>query len=306
MKITILNNTNINITSDCQKVKEYFKFPIEFVEKKISIPVSVREYKVVQGFNRITGQPSPVRYYGIENSVKEACRTLSSGDIVIFVWNMDSVSLGNDSIVTSWTDGNPFGNTDFVQLAINQYIKDNDKIFKMLSHEILHALCFKANRNGYPTIDETDNTIVNGQIIPFYKNDDPSAVDGNYAHTLKNLKPFLDSLNKVGYKYFKPSEVVGLKPELVKMLDTARELSGTPFIITSGKRTQDNNAEVGGVSESSHLDGNAVDLSVVDSQKRFKILKSLLDVGFNRIGIYSKHIHCDISVDKPTGIIWYN
>lgn len=109
---------------------------------------------------------------------------------------------------------------------------------------------------------------------------------------------------KTGYKYFSEKEIKGLKPELVKMLDIAREKAGVPFKLTSTLRSPETNLEAGGVPNSAHLAGLACDISAVDSQKRYKIAKALLDTGFKRIGIGKTFIHCDIDTTKPEGVVW--
>ena len=93
---------------------------------------------------------------------------------------------------------------------------------------------------------------------------------------------------------------------LISRLNQARELAGIPFIITSGYRCEKHNAEVGGVPTSSHTKGLAVDIAFKDSNQCFKIMKSLLDAGFNRIGInFAKSfIHCDIDGDKPQNVLF--
>lgn len=106
------------------------------------------------------------------------------------------------------------------------------------------------------------------------------------------------------WKYFKESEVEGLDTDLVRRLDRARELAGTSFIITSGLRSASHNEDVGGVLDSSHLTGLAVDLACGSSEKRMQVLRGLIDAGFQRIGIYSTHIHTDIDPLKPQNIIY--
>jgi len=106
------------------------------------------------------------------------------------------------------------------------------------------------------------------------------------------------------YKYFKEKEVEGLQIRLVQMLDRAREYAGVPFYITSGLRSEEHNTEVGGIDGSSHTKGLAVDIRVLDSTCRFKILTGLIAIGFKRIGIYPNHIHADIDNLKPANVMW--
>lgn len=106
------------------------------------------------------------------------------------------------------------------------------------------------------------------------------------------------------YKYFKEFEIKNLAPELVSMLDEAREIACVPFIITSGFRTSTHNKEVGGVENSAHLSGLAVDIKCLDSSDRFDIIRGLLGAKFQRIGVYENHIHADIDYEKPFPVIF--
>lgn len=106
------------------------------------------------------------------------------------------------------------------------------------------------------------------------------------------------------YKYFKEEEVRGLNIKLIQMLDRARELAEIPFRLTSTLRDEKHNIEVGGVSDSSHLKGLAVDISCETDLNRFKIITALLLVGFKRLGIYQHHIHADIDATKSQNIIF--
>ena len=95
-----------------------------------------------------------------------------------------------------------------------------------------------------------------------------------------------------------------MSKELLIMLDNARSIAGVPFRITSGYRTKQHNKKVGGVNGSSHTKGLAVDIAVLSGSMRYRILDALFSVGFNRIGISSNFIHCDIDEDKIQNVIW--
>ena len=115
-------------------------------------------------------------------------------------------------------------------------------------------------------------------------------------------------------RYFKRSEFdspdaknsyANMNHEFVMLLDKARHLAKTPFIITSGFRTVEHNKTVGGLSTSSHLKGCAVDIDCSDSKSRFIMIYALLTVGFNRIGIGKDFIHVDMDQNKPQNLIWH-
>jgi zinc D-Ala-D-Ala carboxypeptidase len=96
--------------------------------------------------------------------------------------------------------------------------------------------------------------------------------------------------------------------ELITMLDDARDLAGVSFKITSGYRVEADiyrlkKAGYKVSAKSSHLKGLAADIAC-DNSTRFKILDSLLKVGFNRIGIANSFIHVDIDPDKTPFTIW--
>ena len=87
-------------------------------------------------------------------------------------------------------------------------------------------------------------------------------------------------------------------------LSIARAEAGVQFIINSGWRCVPHNREVGGVPDSAHKHGYAVDIKAIDSETRFKIIRALLLAGFNRIGIGRDFIHVDSDPDKPAGVVW--
>lgn len=119
----------------------------------------------------------------------------------------------------------------------------------------------------------------------------------------------------MSYKHFSDKESEGLDRELMSKLDTAREVAGIPFIISSGLRTCAGNKAALGAEHSTHIQGLAVDLSLghleeggVRDSARFKMLRGLLSAGFRRIGIYANHIHVDVGgePDYVQGVMWFS
>lgn len=88
------------------------------------------------------------------------------------------------------------------------------------------------------------------------------------------------------------------------MLDDARELAAIPFVVSSGYRTPEHNARVGGVNGSSHTRGYAVDIICRNSLERMAIVQAGLAVGFHRIGISKSFIHLDNDPDKSSHVLW--
>jgi hypothetical protein len=97
---------------------------------------------------------------------------------------------------------------------------------------------------------------------------------------------------------------------LLNKLTTARKTANIPFFITSGCRCPEHNAKIGGVKNSDHL-SNAqniccgVDIGCTTDSNRYKLIKSLLDAGINRIGISYKFVHAGIDVRNPKEVIWF-
>ena len=91
---------------------------------------------------------------------------------------------------------------------------------------------------------------------------------------------------------------------LLGMLDRARDLAGVSFNITSGYRCEKHNKDIGGVKDSAHCTGKAVDIACQSSRIRCKMLKALLTVGFTRIGIAQKFIHVDVDERKDSNVVW--
>ncbi|QDP59941.1 MAG: putative peptidase M15 [Prokaryotic dsDNA virus sp.] len=91
---------------------------------------------------------------------------------------------------------------------------------------------------------------------------------------------------------------------LLEKLDYARHNAGVPFVINSAFRNKEYNLSIGGRVGSAHCDGDAVDIKCIGSRDRALILKALLDVGINRIGIAKTFIHADVSKRLDSDVFW--
>lgn len=280
MKYTFLNNTNIDVTTDLQKVTDFFNSK----GWEITFDIQKTTYTLPAPVNN--GNDNGQIQWVIKPNIPYTGKT-------ILMFNPVPVTGG---YITSATI-----NKDFITVVYNS------NLWKSVAHEIMHSL-FKTYA---PMLDCMDfgQFLVNGkyEAKTYYKNDNPEATDGNFAEAFKRLEPYKNISMQPTYKYFKPSEIIGLKPELVALLDKARGISGVPFSITSGLRTPSQNASAGGVENSAHLLGKAVDIHCPSSVNRLKMVKALLEVGFKRIGIGKDFIHADIgnsSDNLPEDVMW--
>ena len=106
------------------------------------------------------------------------------------------------------------------------------------------------------------------------------------------------------YKYFSDKETLGLVKDIMFKLERAREFFGAPIIITSGYRDPSKNEAVGGVKDSSHTSGKAVDIRCADPEMQKKLCWALGAAGFRRIGVYDRHVHVDVDDSKPSPAYW--
>jgi ribosomal protein L13E len=202
------------------------------------------------------------------------------------------------------------------------YIKANEKtkdgtgfaFEEFLEHEIAHAVALdiglksQGTNKGYVAgADNTHFFFYGKNKDGFYKeiNEHWKKKSSIFAQTLNLLATLLGQKKNPVSKYFTEEETKGLQPELVAMLEKAREIAGIPFVITSGFRTTEKNESVGGVKDSSHTQGLAVDLRARNSNEHFIITKALMEAGFTRISkMYKTHIHADIDNTKPQNVLF--
>lgn len=85
-------------------------------------------------------------------------------------------------------------------------------------------------------------------------------------------------------------------------IDKAREDSGVPWGIVSAYRCEKHDVAVKG--EGNHPTGEAIDIASNNSTTRFKVVTSLMKMGFKRLGIGKTFIHVDSVEARPQGVIW--
>ena len=120
---------------------------------------------------------------------------------------------------------------------------------------------------GQKTIDCLRNEIVELQKELGVTVD---GVAGNETITAFNNKVGNETHSWDDIKHFKKSEFTckcgcglnNIQLGVVKIADEVREHFGSPAIVTSGTRCEKHNKEVGGVSNSRHLQGKAIDMYV--------------------------------------------
>jgi hypothetical protein len=91
---------------------------------------------------------------------------------------------------------------------------------------------------------------------------------------------------------------------LVHLLDCFEHKYKHHFIITSAFRSPAHNLKVGGVPNSAHTRGKAVDVSCDDSALRYKLIYYALSCGIKRIGISKIFIHFATDDLLPYPVIW--
>lgn len=92
--------------------------------------------------------------------------------------------------------------------------------------------------------------------------------------------------------------------ELVEELQKVRSEYGCAMTVSSGTRCPTWNKACGGSENSSHLTGLAVDIAIDDSVLRHRFMRTIVEMGWKRIGIAKSFIHLDIDYHKTNPVIW--
>ena len=98
--------------------------------------------------------------------------------------------------------------------------------------------------------------------------------------------------------------VYKMDKSLIESLQALREYVMFPLIITSGYRCKVHNFRVGGVDNSQHTLGLAVDISTkfINGYKLFDLIDAAIGLGFKGIGVSPKFLHVDTRASE--GALW--
>lgn len=95
-----------------------------------------------------------------------------------------------------------------------------------------------------------------------------------------------------------------IDPSLVLSLSRLEREVKTPLEFSSGYRCRECNTRIGGVKNSAHLRGKAVDILIDNSAERFLIVRSALGMNFQRIGVGRGIVHVDVDTSLPQRVLW--
>ena len=117
----------------------------------------------------------------------------------------------------------------------------------------------------------------------------------------------------IASKYFKEEEfcrcypscsLQDMKQTTMNKLDTAREIAGISFVLTSAYRSPEHDRSRERSGTGAHTLGRAIDIRCNTSGDRFLIVDALLKAGFKRVGIARTFVHADDSGVHDQEIIW--
>lgn len=95
-----------------------------------------------------------------------------------------------------------------------------------------------------------------------------------------------------------------LDSNLLSLLSLVEKQMGKELSVNSGYRCPSYNLSVGGVTNSAHTKGLAVDLSIDNSIDRYRLIQVLIWMDVKRIGIGKTFVHLDMDDSLPQRVLW--
>ena len=219
MNINVLilrNKLQIDIGDDIAKWVAYeaekLNLGVQVTYKDTDIPkLSHKSF----GVRKVT--KGDLEMYGLDN-IKPILRSMGIVPqgvyhIVVFIYDYENTELykTNPDAVGHWTYFDElYPGTEFVEIATTRGWDGIGDVFRVITHEARHAFVNRCRRKKYAMPDVMDATLTPQGIVPYYKEFEVFATDGNRAIQNTLLKPHID--------------LVVLAPELTTHIDSLKKL----------------------------------------------------------------------------------
>lgn len=195
-----LNINNIKIEDDLERFKDYEKErtgrDINFTIIESDFDLTHKEFGVL-----LIKDTGPVQAWGLDG-IKEKIRerfTIPENffNCCVFLYDLDQTTFDRKTKnIAHWAYFSELvSGTEFIEIACTKKWDKGKDVLRVLTHEIRHADVFRARRRGIPMVDVMDRTPVDGVIVPYYKEFQVFAKDGNRARQIELLKPIIKTID---------------------------------------------------------------------------------------------------------------
>lgn len=198
MKVLFIVNKGFNEANLKRYVDKFKKYYAQDIKKKfglksLDIEVDFAKSEVDVRVKKFGENSQKQTFYGTENA-KDAIR--DSGMVprgiyhaVYFCYQQPVVEKGAYVAPLTYWKG-IYLETEWVEMP---YLHEQNAF----EHEMVHVMYKIIQRQGIKAVDQMDRTYWNGKWIPYYKNNNPLALMGNYYFSLSGLQPYLDKLDNL-------------------------------------------------------------------------------------------------------------
>lgn len=196
MKFTILavkNRLTTNVVDDLEDFASYIE---TFTPMKVEYTVVESDFALAH--KEFIKRADGTALYGLDG-VKEQVRTIGLLEpylyhACVFLYDLDETGWRDTAKkrIAHWTYFNEIvPGTEFIEVATRRKWDVKKDTFRVLTHEFFHAAHNRCRRQGVLTRDTMDCTPVapDAPCVPYYKDHDVFAEDGNRARNLAELAP---------------------------------------------------------------------------------------------------------------------
>lgn len=224
--LVFTNNVKVPVADDFQKATDFFK------SKGINVEFSYKDTNLLPNIDFKVKEYSQ-GWYGVDEALIKPHLIdklePNTYHCAMFVWDKDGQELRDK--ITSWSNwGELIPGTEFIQLCTASYDDQIGHIWKSIAHELVHSFYKRLARSGVVLNDPMDNTYVlqpdgSYKLIPYFKNTEPYAEDGNFSVALTLLKPFWGRITPLKGEYTQMLLPVGT------LRRSGRKLDGVKYIV---------------------------------------------------------------------------